>query len=155
MVLASVSTYSNFIFYFCFLYLNCTLQKPRIIVQYGVIVGRSLARLETNLTPSMTIFVFFPWFYRPSDNGRTVWKWGLFDGAIIVWCLVCGTQIASSRRLVLNIKCPDCDSQKVQHQAPVTHQTSSERVVLLAPLYENHITCYSGSLISILITLSN
>ena len=38
-----------------FLFFNCTLQKPRIIVQYSVIVGRNLVLLETNLNPTMTI----------------------------------------------------------------------------------------------------
>ena len=54
MVLTSASTYSTF-FYFIFIFFNCTLQQPRIVVQYSVIVGRNL---ETNLTPTMTIFWF-------------------------------------------------------------------------------------------------
>ena len=44
-----------YFFFFFFFFFNCTLQQPRIVVQYSVIVGRNL---ETNLTPTMTIFWF-------------------------------------------------------------------------------------------------
>ena len=37
-------------------FFNCTLQQPRIIVQYSVIVGENLVWLETTLAFTMTIF---------------------------------------------------------------------------------------------------
>ena len=57
------------------LFFNCTLQFSRIIVQYSVIVGRNL---ETNLTPTMTIFWFSSilstkWPWRSSTRTRSVW----------------------------------------------------------------------------------
>ena len=91
-----------FLFLFFFIF-NCILEKPRIIVQCSV------------STPTMIIFVIhrFSW---PSDNDKTVWEWGQINGVRTVWCLRCGTPIISSWRLVVNIKCPDCDSQcKIKH----------------------------------------
>ena len=39
------------------IFFNCTLQEPRIIVQYSVIVGRSLVWFETNFTPLWPFYV--------------------------------------------------------------------------------------------------
>ena len=71
-VLTSASTYSTFLF-------NCTLQYTRIIVEYSVIVGRSLVWLETKLNLTMTILLFSSILltkrqWHSSTNTRPVWQ---------------------------------------------------------------------------------
>ena len=118
-VLTSASTYSFF---------NCVLQYTWIIEEYSVIVGRSLVWLETNLNPTMTILLFSSILsakrqWQSSTSMRPVWQLqksvmsriqstdheeAIFDR---------GHQNGELARLW---RCPDCDSQKVQHQAPST-----------------------------------
>ena len=120
MVLTSASTYSTFFFF-----LNCTLQYTWIIVEYSVIVQRSLVWLETNLNPTVTILLFSSILstkrqWQSSTSTRPVWqhqkgvmsqiqsKEAIFD---------CQHQNGELARLW---RCPDCDSQKVRHEAPST-----------------------------------
>ena len=68
-----------FLFYFFFNFFNCTLQYMQIIVEYIVIVGRSLVWLETNLNPTMTILLFSSILstkrqWQSSTNSRPVWQ---------------------------------------------------------------------------------
>ena len=135
-----------FLFIFIlFWFFNCTLQYTWIIVEYSVIVGRSMVWLETNLNPTMTILLlFFPQFYRPSDNYRAERVRGQFDSVRKVWCLGCRVQIMRrwyltateetskwwTGQIVTARECPHCDSQKVQHQAPSTEQLLYSRLVL-------------------------
>ena len=109
-------------------FLNCTLQYTRIIVEHNVIVGRSLVWLETNLNPTMTILLF-SWIlstkrqWQSSASTRPVWQRqkGVMSGiqstdhkeAIF-------DRQHQNGELVKLWRCPDCDSQKVQHEAPST-----------------------------------
>ena len=128
-----------------------TLQAPTLLfltvlynireLLYSVIVGRSLDGLKTNLNPLWP--VLFPRFYRPSNNDRTVWVRGQFDSIRKVWCLGCRVKIMRrwyltakeeiskwwTGQILAARKCPDCDSQKVQHQAPSTEQLLYSRLV--------------------------
>ena len=105
------------------LFFNCTLQYTRIIVEYSVIVGRSLVWLETNLNPTMTILLFSSILstkrqWQSSTNTRPVWqrqKKSQIQSKEAI--LDCQHQNGELARLWW---CPDCDSQKVQHQAPST-----------------------------------
>ena len=73
----SASTYSTFFYFIFIFFFNCTLQQPRIVVQYSVIVGRNL---ENNLTPTMTILFWFSWIlstkrpWQSSTRTRAVWQ---------------------------------------------------------------------------------
>ena len=67
--------FSLILFYF----FNCTLQNMRIIVEYSVIVGRSLVWLKTNLNPTMTILLFSSILstkrqWQSSTSTRPVWQ---------------------------------------------------------------------------------
>ena len=125
MVLTSASTYYTFFLDFMFLFFVCTLKYSRIIVEYSVIVGRSLDWLETNLNPTMTILLFSSILstkrqWQSSTSTRPVWqrqkgvmswiqsKEAIFDGQ------------HQNGELGILWQCPDCDSQKVQHEAPST-----------------------------------
>ena len=57
------------------IFLNCTLQKPRIIVQYSVIVGENLM-LFHQARPHYDHF--YSQFYPPSKDDETVQEWGKF-----------------------------------------------------------------------------
>ena len=64
---------------FMFLFFVCTLKYSRIIVEYSVIVGRSLDWLETNLNPTMTILLFSSILstkrqWQSSTSTRPVWQ---------------------------------------------------------------------------------
>ena len=94
------------------LFFNCTLQYTRHVVEYSVIVGRSLVWLEKTSTP-LWPFCCFPRFYRPSDNDRAVRVRGQFDSVRKVWCL--GYRVRR-RYLTANIKMvnwTDCGGQRV------------------------------------------
>ena len=60
-------------------FFNCSLQYTQIIVEYSVIVGRSLVWLETNLNPTMTILLFSSILsakrqWQSSTSMRPVWQ---------------------------------------------------------------------------------
>ena len=118
-VLTSASTYSTF-------FLNCTLQYTRIIVEYSVIVGRSLVWLETNPNPTMTSLLFSSILlnkrqWQSSTITRSVWQ--------CKKSLMSRIQSTDHEEAIVNHQhqngelarwwqCPDCDSQKAQHEAP-------------------------------------
>ena len=91
MVSASASTYSTFLKFYIFLFFKCTLQYFQFLVQYSVIEGRNLVWLETYLTPTMTILVFFISIlstkqqWQSSTRIRSVWR----------RCDVCDTEYRS------------------------------------------------------------
>ena len=101
-----------------YLFLNCTLQYTRIIVEYSVIVGGSLVWLETNLNPIMTILLFSQ-FYRPSNNDRAVQVRGQFDSIKKVWCLGYRVQImrrqylTAQRENIKMVNWPDCGGVQI------------------------------------------
>ena len=117
-----------FFFILFFIFFNSTPQYTRIIVEYSATVGKSLVWLETNVNPTMTILLFSSILStkqqeQSSSNNRPVWQCQkslmsriqstdqeeeIFD---------CQHQNGELARLWW---CPDCDSQKVQHQAPST-----------------------------------
>ena len=119
-VLTSTSTYSTFF--------NCTLQYARIIVEYSVIVGRSLVWLETNLNPTMAILFFSSILSTKQQwqNSTSTRQVGQRQKGVM-------SQIQSTdhEEAIFDCQhqngepailwwCPDCDGQKVQHEAPST-----------------------------------
>ena len=108
-----------------FYFFNCTAQYSRFIVQYSVIVGRNLVWLETNLTPTMTIF------FLDSINQVTMtdqYK-NEVSSTVSEWCNVSDAEY-KLQVLIINIKCQDCVSDKVQLQAPLTEQLLYSQLVL-------------------------
>ena len=117
-VLTSASTYSIFFF-------DCTLQYTRIIVEYSVIVGRSLVWLEINLNPTMTIMLFSSilWTKRQwqsSTSTRPVWQHQKGVTSQIQSKEAIFDRQHQNGELARLWRCPDCDSQKLQHEAPST-----------------------------------
>ena len=71
--------FGKHLLYFFSFFFNCTLQYTRIIVEYSVIVPRSLVWLETNLNPTMTILLFSSILstkrqWQSSTSTRPVWQ---------------------------------------------------------------------------------
>ena len=107
-------------------FFNCTLQYTRIIVEYSVIVGRSLVWLETNPNPTMTILLFSSILltkrqWQSSTITRSVWQ--------CKKSVMSRIQSTDHEEAIVNHqhqngelarwwRCPDCDSQKAQHEAP-------------------------------------
>ena len=109
--------FSKLLLYFfwilCFIFFNCTLQQSRIIVQYTVIVGRSLVWLETNLNPTMTILLFSSILstkrqWQSSTSTRPVWQRQkgvmsrMWSTGYRVWSSTSSVEIVSARKC--NIK---------------------------------------------------
>ena len=109
-----------------YFFFNCTLQYTRIIVEYSVIVGRSLVWLETNPNPTMTILLFSSILltkrqWQSSTITRSVWQ--------CKKSVMSRIQSTDHEEAIVNHqhqngelarwwRCPDCDSQKAQHEAP-------------------------------------
>ena len=124
-VLTWASTYSTFFWFYVFIFFNCTLQQSRIIVQYSVIVGRSLVWLETNLNPTMTILLFSSilWTKRPRQSSTSTRPVGQRQKGVM--SRIQSKEAIFDRQhqngeLARLWWCPDCDSQKVQYEAPST-----------------------------------
>ena len=108
-----------------YFFLNCSLQYTWIIVEYNVIVGRSLVWLETNINPTMTILLF-SWIlstkrqWQSSASTRPVWQ--RQKGVMSQIQSTDHEEAIFDRQhqngeLVRLWRCPDCDSQNVQHEA--------------------------------------
>ena len=67
-------------------FFNCTMQQPRIVVQYSVIVERNMIFSKPSSHPLWLLF-FFPRFYLPSSNNGALWEWSRFDSVWMVRCL--------------------------------------------------------------------
>ena len=140
-VLTSASTYSTFLFFLIFLNVLCNIREL-LLSTVSWYTGVWFDSKPTS-TPLWS-FCCFPRFYQPSDNDRAVRVWDQFDSTRKVWCLRCRVQIMRRRyltakeetskwwtgQIVATCECPDCDSQKVQHQAPSTEQLLYSRLVL-------------------------
>ena len=117
---------------------NCTLQYARIIVEYSVIVGRSLVWLETNLNPTMTILLFSSIIstkrqWQSSTSMRPVWQ---RQKSVMSWIQSTDHEEAIFDRQRGNIKMvnwPDCGVQRVSRLWQQESPTSStiDRAVAL------------------------
>ena len=115
----SASTYCTY-FYLFFFFNFSIVQYSRFIVQYSVTVGRNLVWPETNLTPTMTIFssiLVTKRQWQSSEETRPVWRRQI--GVMSQMRSTDHMEMIFDNRSA-NKKRPDCDSQKVQHQAAVT-----------------------------------
>ena len=131
-----------------FYFFNCTAQYSRFIVQYSVIVGRNLVWLETNLTPTMTIF------FLDSINQVTMtdqYK-NEVSSTVSEWCNVSDAEY-KLQVLIINIKRQDCVSDKVQLQAPLTEQLLYSQLVL--PPYTLYTVKIRGGRLGMFIEVSS
>ena len=117
--------------YFFFFFFYCTLQFSRIIVQYSVIVGRNL---ETNLTPTMTIFFFFFLVFLDSIDQVTMTKQyeNEVSSVAFQWCR-CSSQSIVVHHFYSQLVLPPYTVKIKGGRHSTTHGEGSSRWALVLP----------------------